>query len=654
LGLNYVALFLIKFAENSVRCALNLQQAIKQLNSPLPEAQRIHLRIGISRQESELNQTKSNNVELAVRLGSLADSGGIVISKSLYNRVWQKLDIPYQVLEKKIIHDVSRISAYKIIMQSSINKSYHPGLLTILLSNKDSRNYSLIMTSIAGLIILLLEIALASNQKTTLIYASILIITFFLQRNYAKNVLYSLDRDDLNSILDFGLINSALSKARIQTRKLETGLTKTKTPAKQNSLAVLRFRDLSQNQEQTYFSDGLTEELINVLSASPLLEISSRTTIFSFTYSGKKALSFAKKLDVDYFVHGNVNKKQNRTLVYVELVEVKSAIKLWSKNYDLAANAIFDIQNDIYNNIADTLEIQLNLENDKDSLTSDPRAYDFYLRGRAFFTNRGIENTQYAIQMFTIASRIDPNFIRAWTDLAETYALQAMYYDGGAHSRKKSKEIAAKVLLLAPQRGETYVALGMAHLSNKEFALAAERFEKAIELDSDLFAAYHNYARTHYHQGNFKQAIFYFEKAADVDPTDFESYSLAAPLYTALGNESGAKRAYQLGITRIEKYIKEHPDNQRSYQLGAIALLKLGKLEKANDWAKQALSIAPDDPATLYNIACFYAQAGKLDQALDCLEHSITSRSWIENDPELEPLRSSPRYHKILSSLSDK
>ena len=417
------------------------------------------------------------------------------------------------------------------------------------------------------------------------------------------------------------------------------------------AIAVLRFSDLSPEKDQAYFSDGLTEELINVLTKTKRLSVSSRTSSLAFDPNEIDAKNFAEKLEVDYFIEGSVRKIYNRVRITAQLVDVSNNSHLWSETYDRVITDIFEIQDSIAGQIADALQIKLNPVMDKESLTSDTRAYDFYLRGRAFFGYKGIENIRYAIQMYTMAGKIDPNFIRAWTDLAETYAIQAIYYDGGQHAKQKAKEIAGKVLLLAPNRGETYVALGMAHLVQQEYTMAGARFEKAISLDPTLFEAYHNYARTHYHQGNLKEAIRYFNKAAEVDPDDFESYALSAPLHTASGDHAKAIETYQLGIERIEKYVNDYPENQRAFQLGALCYLQLGEMTKAFSWAEQALALGADDPATRYNLACFYAQAGDIDKSFECLEGSITSSSWIENDPELEPLRDDSHYADIISKL---
>lgn len=643
-------------ALNGVHCAVNLQEAIKILNAPLPEKQRMRMRIGLNlgdviRQGTDLF---GDGVNIAARIETLADPGGVCLAGNVYEQVHRKLDLQFHFLGSQQVKNIDLpIATFKILNEGTALSSKWTDFINALKINKGFRYQLLLILAVTGFTATYIPGLFNERWKDVISLTVLFGSSAILVLSLIKNILTPSAVDVSESILDKNLIDDALLTIKGKQQFLgadldtETGLEKI-VPA----IAVLRFSDLSQDKDQAYFSDGLTEELINVLAKTSNLNVTSRTSAFAFNPDEADAQKFAEQLEVDYFLEGSVRKDANRIRISAQLIEVNSNLHLWSETYDRVINDIFEIQDDISRKIADALQIKLNPKLDRDSLTSDSRAYDFYLRGHAFFGYKGIENIRYAIQMFSMAAKIDPTFIRAWTDLAETYAIQAIFYDGGTKAKNKAREIAGKVLLLAPERGETYVALGMAHLAQTEYGMAAARFEKAIALDPSLFQAYHNYARTHYHQGNFEEAIKYFEKAAAVDVNDFESYALCAPLYHGLGKKDDALNTYRLAVERVEKYIKDYPENQRAYQLGAIALLQLGNLEKANSWAEQALSLGPHDPATRYNLACFYAQAGNLDKAFECLDGSITSKSWIENDPELDPLRKDPRYAMAMEKLA--
>ena len=107
----------------------------------------------------------------------------------------------------------------------------------------------------------------------------------------------------------------------------------------------------------------------------------------------------------------------------------------------------------------------------------------------------------------------------------------------------------------------------------------------------------------------------------------------------------------ELAVERVKRHLEDYPDNQRAYYLGIGALILLENTDLAIDWAERAYELAPDDPPTRYNLACFYSQMGDVDTALDLLENSVTSRSWMENDHDLDGVRDHPRFHQLLASL---
>lgn len=641
-------------ALNSVRCAINLQEAIRELNIELPEKQRMRLRIGLNlgdviQQGSDLY---GDGVNIAARIEPLSDPGGVCLAGNVYEQVHRKLDLHFHFLGAQKVKNIDiPITAFKVIGHTAAQSTGWSDFSRTIKINQGFR-YQLLLTLVLALIAANKVTDLISNQNFSYLAQFIIIaIAAVLSFSFYKKIQAPVSSKAPEQILDKNLLDSSLTLIRSKGLDKEIN-TNTSQKKLIPSIAVLRFSDLSSEKDQEYFSDGLSEELINVLTKANNLNVSSRTSSFAHNPDELNSQNFAKRLGVDYFIEGTVRKSDNRVRINVQLIEVESNLNLWSDSYDRVLKDIFDIQDDISQRIAEALSVQFTTDLDRDSLTSDSRAYDFYLRGRAYFMHKGLENIRSAIQMYSMAFKLDPNFIRAGTDLAETYAIQAIFYDGGKASLENAKQFANKILLLAPERAETYVALGMSHLANKEHTLAAGRFEKAISINANLFEAQHNYARVHYHQGNLKEAIMHFEKAAEVETSDFESYAIAAPLYTALGQHENALKTYRKAFERITQYIEHYPDNQRAFQFGAIALLKLDERTRAFEWAEQALALNKDDPATLYNTACFYAQAGEIEKSLDCLSISITSVSWIENDPELDPVREHPRYKEIIAKLS--
>ncbi len=418
------------------------------------------------------------------------------------------------------------------------------------------------------------------------------------------------------------------------------------------SIAVLPFVDMSADHDNEYFSDGLTEELLNVLAKSGEMRVASRTSAFAFKGKDSDIKTVSQKLNVGHVVEGSVRKAGDKVRITAQLIEAATDSHLWSETYDREMDDIFAIQDDIAGKIGKVLECALKPELLVGAKPCNCEAYDIYLRGRSFLLKAGLNDVAHAVALLTRATEIDPKFARAWEDLAVAYAQQAIYYEGGDAEKAAAYEASAKALALSHESGSTHAARGMAHLANMQFDDAADEFERAIALDPNLGRAHYNYARACFHQGQFEKALELFARATEVDPDDFESPLLAAPIYRRLGMEEEAAEAASQGVLRAERHLADFPESQRAYYLGAGGLLELGKRDKAFDWAEKSLAIDPGDPAIRYNMGCFYAKAGEIDKAFECLEDSITSRSWIENDLDLESLREDPRYQKLLDSLS--
>ena len=418
------------------------------------------------------------------------------------------------------------------------------------------------------------------------------------------------------------------------------------------SIAVLPFPDLSAEQDQAYFCDGLTDELISRLTRIKGLRVSSRSSSFAFKNSSAELKAVAEKLRVAHILEGGVRKDGSRLRISAQLTDVGNDTVLWAENYDHELSDIFSIQQNIARNIQQALKIQLGGAGPAEPSTQNSKAYEYYLRGRGYALYSGKQGLEFAQDMFKKATEIDPAFTEAWAGLAEVSAMHAIFLDGGETSRNLADEAGRRALELAPERGIGYLARGVGQMACECYTDAEQDFLRAVQLDPLLFRAWHYLGRTAHHTGNRDKEIEYFKKAIESDPDDWESPILVLSPLKLTGTAEEITHMAALAVARVEKHLEDYPDNQRAFYLGVGALLLLGELERATKWAESAYRLAPDDPATRYNLACFYAQMGEVDKALDLLEESVISRSWIENDSDLDSIRSHPRYQQYIASLA--
>lgn len=420
------------------------------------------------------------------------------------------------------------------------------------------------------------------------------------------------------------------------------------------SIAVLPFVDMSPEKDNEYFSDGLTEELLNVLAAASDLRVSSRTSCFTFKGKDVDIPTVASKLKVAHVLEGSVRKSGNQIRITAQLIEASSDKHLWSDTYDRQLDNIFEIQDDIAQKIAQALRVRLDLKQPRVTTTDNVKAYDLYLRGRSFHRKFSLNNLRFAIEMFKKATDVDPDFAQAWCGLADCHSLLALYLGTGDKDLGAAGDASQKALLLAPDLAEAHVSRGLFRVASEQIEEAVQEFARAIELDPNMPEAQYQMGRVCVHRNELAKALEWFEKAIELSPDDFEIPLIAAPIYRSFGQTERANKADIRGLENASRYLEVNPDVSRAYYLGAGALLGQGKKQQAEEWAKRALEIDPSDGSTQYNVACFYAQVGEVEKAIACLEKGgIHSVAWMQSDPDLDPLRQEPRFKAILQKLSD-
>ena len=421
------------------------------------------------------------------------------------------------------------------------------------------------------------------------------------------------------------------------------------------SIAILPFSNMSNDPEQEFFSDGITEDIITDLSKVSGLFVLSRNTVF--TYKGK-ALNLeriAKELGVAYVVEGSVRKAGNRVRINAQLIEGASDGHIWAERYDRDLTDIFAVQDEITKTIVEQLKVKLLPEEKKaieQAPTENVEAYTNYLKGRQFFVTGTKSSLTLGRRMFARAVELDPLYARAYAGMANCDS-RLYTLHGVVISVDEILMTACKALVIDPNLAEAHAARAMALMVGNRPAEAASAFQQALALDPNSFDAHNTYAQFCITKGDFERAAKHFMRAMEIQPDDYQSPLMVQQAFQSLGRSEVAAKYARLGLKRAEEAFRLHPESSKPLQQGACALAFLGERERAKEWLARALEIDPDDNLTRYNAACTYSLLGEIDQSIDLLETCMQQlgsdmKLWFKNDSDLDPIRKHPRYHKLL------
>ncbi len=424
-----------------------------------------------------------------------------------------------------------------------------------------------------------------------------------------------------------------------------------------SSLGVLPFADLSAEHDQEYFGDGVAEEILNALTRIGGLRVPARSSSFACRGSNLDARDVGRRLGVEALLEGSVRKAGRRLRVSVQLIDARNGYCLWSGRIDREVADIFAIQDEIAASVINALGLSLD-QPGKGHLvkasTTNVEAYEFYLRGRKLFQKWTRQNIALGREMFERAVAIDPNFAAAWAGLATAH-VHLFGCDSEPHL-EKAREASARALELDPKSAEAHVAAAQKLSMEQRYEDAAAEFERAIELDPTLFDAHYYFARSCFKSGDLEKSLRLFKQAQRVRPDDYQSLYLEALVLTQLGRHEEARKVFHRSLEFTTRYIALNPDDARSYVLGAGAFARLGETELAKEWAEQAISLACDDDAILYNAGCALAVAGEGEPALDALERAIEAGlaggDWVPQDPDWERLRDNPRFQRLVQRVA--
>jgi TolB-like protein/tetratricopeptide (TPR) repeat protein len=444
----------------------------------------------------------------------------------------------------------------------------------------------------------------------------------------------------------------------------------------ENSLAVLPFVDMSENHDQEYFSDGLSEELIDLLTKVPDLRVPARTSSFFFKGKSQDIAAIAQQLRVAQVLEGSVRKAAGTIRVTAQLIRADTGYHLWSQTYDRDLKDVFKVQDEIAGAVVAALKLKLESGQrvPGSHRTSKPEAYDQYLLGRQSFERGTPEGFQHAAQFFRTATEIDPGYAAAYAELA-----LSQFYEADSRDEEQQALVAAnKVVELAPEEAHGYAVRAFLRLKvNWDWPGAQADFEKALALDSANTRVQLGYAQLLATFGRLPEAIAATKKATELDPLSIEAWSDLC-LYLAENQQ------FETGHEAARRALEIRPDMPYSLSwLGELQLLEgnaaaaLASFRRVDIavfrlWgvamAEHTLGHAPESQQALeeliakfarsapYEVADVYAWRGETQKSFEWLEKSHELRADdlvdLKHDPLLLSLRGDPRFKALLRKMN--
>lgn len=459
-------------------------------------------------------------------------------------------------------------------------------------------------------------------------------------------------------------VDEAVAPAPAQVRA-ETAVLPAPLPATQKrhdddrrSIAVLPFVNMSGDAENEYFSDGISEEILNLLVKLPQLRVASRTS--SFNLKGEKIdiPTAARQLGVGTILEGSVRRSGEHVRITAQLIEAESDSHLWSETYDREMKDVFAIQDDIAQSIVKALQVTLTPQERRAMqfvATSDPEAFDFYLRGRNYMYSMARRDYEHAIRMFEQAIKIDSKYALAYAGMADAYSQMYRYVEASQDNLAHANRASEQAVALDPESAEAHASRGLALCISEQYEEADREFDTAIALNGNLFEAWFYYALACSAQGKFEKAAKLYIRASEVNPADYQTPLFLAQTYASLGMKQDEMRVRLAALGKFDQHIRLNPHDTRALYCGALNLYRVGEHKKAIELAEQALRQDQDEPVVLYNVACFYVIQGDRNRALELLEKAVAlgfgDRAWIETDSDLEPLRGDERFQALLARI---
>jgi len=460
-----------------------------------------------------------------------------------------------------------------------------------------------------------------------------------------------------------------------------------------NRIAILPFANMSPDPNDSFFADGMTEEIISTVSSVSGLNVISRTSVTGYKGTTKHVRDIGRELEVGSILEGSLRKAGNKIRITTQLIDVSNDSHLWSQSYDRELDDIFSVQTDIAKQVAEALRVRIlspEMERISKKPTESAAAYSLYLKGRQLWNTRDPDRVKEAIEMFSRAVQEDPGFALGYVGLADCHEILLSNYglDRELNDRK-ARDMAKKALELDPDLAEAHASRGLILSNDLEVKAAEEEFKIAIRLKPSYASAHQWYAGDLLAEQRWDEARHEIEKAAELDPLSqiisfnhafyywaTRDYETAldylhktielnpglAFAHFALGNLYGILQRLDDAKTEFDEGLRTLGERAPDVRADARVSADLSLASFARDKAA-VLKLLPRAISTVgkpfaampFDIAISYFTIGMNDEGFEWLERTYTQKDGnlklVKNIEVFDGIRSDPRYDALIRKL---
>ncbi len=567
--------FLVEFPSvvDAVRFSVDFQREMKTRNADLPEDRKMEFRIGVNIGDviHDGGTIHGDGVNIAARIESLADPGGICISGAAYDQVKKRLDLEYEHIGDKQVKNISDpIPTYKVLFDSD-------GAVKVKEETAEAKS--------------------RPWRMTYLIAAAFVIV----------------------AVTSVGIYYFHFHSATSPTKSVLDEAPALPLPDKP-SIAVLPFDNMSGDPKQEYFSDGITEEIITGLSKVPNLFVIARNSSFAFKGKAVSVQEVGRKLGVRYVLEGSVRKAGDKVRITAQLIDAQTGGHVWAERYDRELKDIFAIQDEVTRNIMVAMQVKLtsgeqaHLSDERDR-TDSMEAFEKVLLGREYAYRYNKDGNLMGQQLFREAIALDPTYATpcAALAIAKFRAVVWRWSKSPAEDVRDAYKLATRAIDLNDFLDSGHYALGTVYLAIRQHDKAIAEGERAVELSP-------NGANAHYYLGVFlnfagrpKEALALTNKAIRLNPMPPGTY------YCFLGMAHRELNQYEKAIVACKKGIHIHPDNTFCWVNLTCVYSLAGQQEKARETAAEILKRDPKFSLAYFAKQIPFRNPASIMRAVDAL-----------------------------------